>query len=250
MGLLDDNLKARFKKAGDKNAPQAEKELDIVEFYRLRAKMLGVLIRDARLNAARTETDCARIIGVPEATYQQYEFGEDAPSLPQIEILAFYLGVPVSHFWGSSTLQDEYDNEQRIEDEYMRLRHRMVGAMLQQAREAAGLSQQQLADEAKLNLSQIQQYERGETAIPMHVLNVLARAVNQTMEYFLESSGHIGELLAMREQWKHFQDLPEDLRQFAANPVNIGFIEIALMLSKMPTEKLRSVGRSIVDITM
>ena len=101
-----------------------------------------------------------------------------------------------------------------------------------------------------LTVEQIQQYESGDIAIPMHELSVLANAVDKRMEYFLESSGHIGELLAMREEWKHFAELPDDIREFAANPLNIGFIEIAVMLSQMPAEKLRSVGRSIIDITL
>jgi hypothetical protein len=83
----------------------------------------------------------------------------------------------------------------------------------------------------------------------MHELSVLAGHVKKNLSYFMESSGHIGEWLAVREEWKHFTSLPEDLRQFAAKPVNIGFIEIALMLSQMPTEKLRRVGESVLDIT-
>ena len=114
MGLLDDSMKARFKKLGNQQSAAAQQstELDLEEFFRLRAKMLGVLVRDARLNAARTEAECARIMGVALETYLSWEFGEVAPSLPQLEILAFYLGIPVSHFWGQNTLRDEYGAEQ------------------------------------------------------------------------------------------------------------------------------------------
>ena len=45
-------------------------------------------------------------------------------------------------------------------------------------------------------------------------------------------------------------ELPEDVRAFAADPTNIGFIHIALMLSQMPADRLRQVGASILDITM
>ena len=61
---------------------------------------------------------------------------------------------------------------------------------------------------------------------------------------------HVGEWLAIREEWKHFTDLPEEVRQFAANPLNIGFIHIAKALAEMPTEKLREVGESVLNITM
>jgi hypothetical protein len=40
------------------------------------------------------------------------------------------------------------------------------------------------------------------------------------------------------------------VRRFAANPLNVGFMELAMMLSQMPTEKLRNMGESILNITM
>jgi hypothetical protein len=83
----------------------------------------------------------------------------------------------------------------------------------------------------------------------MHELSVISGIVKKNTNHFLESSGHIGELLAIREEWKHFNELPEEKRQFAANPRNVGFIEIAIMLSKMPVDNLREVGASILDIT-
>jgi len=83
----------------------------------------------------------------------------------------------------------------------------------------------------------------------MHELSVLSGILKKNTSYFLESSGYIGEWLQMREEWKHFLELPDEKRQFAANPRNIGFIEIAIMFSKMPVEDLRQVGASILDIT-
>jgi hypothetical protein len=79
---------------------------------------------------------------------------------------------------------------------------------------------------------------------------VLANAVQKNLNYFLESSSQLGELLALREMWKHFTELPEDIRAFAANPLNVGFVEIAMMLAQMPTERLRRVGESVLNITM
>lgn len=245
-----DDVSARLKKALKKQAPAEEQEMDIGEFYRIRAKMLGVLIRDARLNAARTEAECARMFNIPVETYVAWEFGDASPSLPQLEVLAFYLGVPVSHFWSDNTMQESYDDKKNAESEYIWLRTRMIGVLLRKAREDIGLSQEELAKDAGISVALLNQYEMGEVEIPMHELNVLASGVKQLMPYFLDASGHIGELLAMREEWKHFADLPDDIRQFAANPLNIGFIEIAIMFSKMPADKLRSVGSSIVDITM
>jgi transcriptional regulator with XRE-family HTH domain len=241
-------LKSKKAQAGEGDAIQA-KPHDFAESYRLRAKMLGVLLRDARLNAERSIEDCAYLLRVPADEMQAWELGDAVPSLPQIELLAYYLGVPVSHFWGLDTLEAKAGRHVDIQQEYMALRNRMVGALLRQAREDANLSIEQLSDASSIPVERITQYELGEM-LPMHELTVMASAVKKNISYFLESSGHVGEWLAIREEWKHFADLPEDVRRFAANPLNIGFIHIAKLLSDMPTEKLRQVGESVLNITM
>ena len=60
----------------------------------------------------------------------------------------------------------------------------------------------------------------------------------------------VRDFLALREEWQHFAEMPEELRRFAANPLHVGFIEIAMQLSQMPTDRLRRVGESILNITM
>lgn len=252
MSFEDIGKRMRAKQAEKQTQAQAEanKPFDFGESYRIRAKMLGVLLRDARVAAARTIEDCARLLRVPPAQVEQWEFGDDVPSLPQLELLAYYLDVPISHFWSMETLKVTRAAGENIQPEYITLRNRMIGALLRQARDEVGLSQQELAEMSGLAVDKINQYELGEIAPPMHELSVLASSVKRNLDYFLETTSQIGELLTMREAWKHFASLPEDVREFASNPVNIGFIHIAVMLSKMPTDRLREVGASIVEITM
>lgn len=244
-----DDIAARFKQK-KKQSGQEEKPYDHQQSYAIRGKMLGVLLRDARETAARTVEDCARLLHIPTETILSWEFGDTVPTLPQLELLAYYLNVPVSHFWGLETISSDSGNESKAKPEFISLRNRMIGAQLRKAREEAGLSLEEVAEYAALEPATVQNYELGDLAPPMHELSVLASAVKQNISYFTENTGHIGELLAMREAWKHFSDLPEDVRAFAADPKNIGFIHIAVMLSQMPSDRLRKVGESILDITM
>jgi transcriptional regulator with XRE-family HTH domain len=223
---------------------------DFGESYTIRAKMLGVLLRDARENAARTVEDCAQLLTVSPETVLAWEYGDIVPGLPQLEILAYYLDVPVSHFWSSTTLEAESGKHLKTQNEFIALRERMVGGLLRQAREELGFSHEQVSEMTSIAAENLHRYELGELSVPMHELSVLAGSLNKTIDFFMDSSSYIGDLLASREEWKHFTNLREDLRQFAANPLNIGFIEIALMLSQMPAERLRKVGESIIDITM
>jgi transcriptional regulator with XRE-family HTH domain len=251
MGFED--ISARMKKiapgGGAAKGKAPAKAPDPAESFRLRAKMLGVLLTDARRSAERTIEDCAYLLRVTPEQFQAWEYGEDAPSLPQMELLAYYLGVPISHFWGTETLEAKQGVHVDIQTEYMALRTRMIGVMLHAAREEMGLSLDDISQSTSIPRDKIEWYEQGETAIPMHELTVLAGALKKNTNYFLESSGYIGQWLTSREEWKNFSALPEEKRRFAANPRNVGFLEIAIMLSKMPVENLREVGASILDIT-
>jgi transcriptional regulator with XRE-family HTH domain len=247
MSLND--ISARMKQAKEAKDTLQKKEFDPAEAYRIRSKMLGVLLRDARLSTARTLEDCARLLRITPHEVEAWEYGEGGPSLPQLEILAYYLDVPVSHFWGTETMETSRGRHVDAQTEYVSLRNRMIGALLRQAREEAGLSLDDLSQATHIPVEQLNHYELGELALPMTELTVLALAFKKNMDYFLETSGHIGELLATREEWKHFASLPPDLREFAANPLNMGFIEIALAFSQMPTDKLRRIGESVLDIT-
>ena len=249
MSLED--FAARMKaKSKSKQGDAEDKPFDFDASYRIRAKMVGVLLRDSRISAARTIEDCARLLRIPPAQIETWELGDQTPTLPQLELLAYYLDVPVSQFWGMDTLKISRGGRESMQPEYIGLRNRMIGALLRQAREGAGMSIDELSEITGLPSAQISSYELGELAPPIHELSTLAGGVNKNLSHFLESDSQIGELLATLEMWKHFSELPEEVRAFAANPVNIGFIQLAVMFSKMPAEQLRQVGASILDITM
>ncbi len=246
-----EDFSARMKQAQEagQGAPTTA-HADPAESFRVRARMVGVLLRDARVAAGRSLNDCGRLLHVPAAQVEQWELGDETPSLPQLELLAYYLDVPVSHFWGTTTREQSAHDFARVQHEYLALRDRMVGVLLRQARESAGLSADELSGRTGVPADLIGQYELGELSIPLHELTVLASALHKNLSHFLESSSQLGELLALREMWQHFASLPEDLRQFAANPINVGFLEIAYMLSQMPADRLRRIGESILNITM
>jgi transcriptional regulator with XRE-family HTH domain len=252
MSELKD-VAARMKAAKDKQQQEKTggiKPYDFGVSYQLRAKMLGVLIRDARLNAARTIEDCARLLSVEPSLIEAWEYGDEVPSLPQLELLAYYLDVPISHFWSQATMATDKAQKASAQSEYMQLRDRMIGALLHQAREEAGVELSDVAEQTQLPLETLQQYELGEISIPMSELSMLSSIVNRNMDYFLETGSYIGELLKIQAEWKRFTDLDPEIREFAANPLNVAFIKIAITFSKMPVEQLRKAAEGLLEIAM
>ncbi len=240
----------RKSKAAAAEHAASDKPYDHQESYRLRAKMLGVLIQDARLSSARTVDDCARLLKIDPTVVESWEYGEDVPSLPQLELLAYYLDVPISHFWGQDTLESEKGRKTNAQSEYVQLRNRMIGALLRQAREEREVSLEDVAEAAHLPVETLEQYEAGLLPIPMHELAVLSTIVQKNMQYFMEGESFIGLLLQIREEWKQFISLDTDIRQFAANPLNLGFLKIAMMFGKMPAKELRQIAAGILEISM
>ncbi len=240
---------ARFKQAKGGDA-ESEKVYDFAEHYRLRAKILGILIRDARISAARTIEDCARLLTIPVDTIETWELGDEAPDLAQLELLAYYLDVPISHFWGQEVINRDPTQKSSSQQQYMNLRHHMIGVLIRQARESINLSLEEMSNMTGLPVEQLSAYELGEIPVPMNELYAIGSAVRKNMDYFIETTGYIGELLMIREEWKKFMALDEDVRRFSANHGNLAFIRIAMLFSEMPTDQLRKVAAGLADITM
>ena len=72
----------------------------------IRTKKLGVLIRDARLATRRNVQDCAEALGIRKSIFRDYEEGLKSPSLPELEVLVYYLDLPMDHFWSKEIRSD------------------------------------------------------------------------------------------------------------------------------------------------
>jgi transcriptional regulator with XRE-family HTH domain len=78
----------------------SEPDLDfpLNQAIELRRRIIGVLLRQARSEAGHTQGELANIIGVSPQTISNYEFGRSDIPLPQLELLADYLGRPIGYF--------------------------------------------------------------------------------------------------------------------------------------------------------
>ena len=65
----------------------------------IRAKKLGILIRDARIKSGKSIENCAQAMGLSPEELTAIEFGDMPATLPELEMLAYFLEVPLEHFW-------------------------------------------------------------------------------------------------------------------------------------------------------
>ncbi len=217
----------------------------------LRTKKLGVLIRDARLSARQTPEECATAMGVTKGIFRAYEEGKRAPSLPEIELLAYHLKLPIDHFWARASLSGEASAPESMDlPQLVELRQRLIGARLRQERMNASLSLKALAAEVGISTARLKAYELGERAIPLPELEALISALTGRIESFFDQSGPIGQWITDEKSVRQFLQLPKDLQAFICQPVNRPYLDLARKLSGMSNEQLRSVAEGLLDITL
>jgi transcriptional regulator with XRE-family HTH domain len=216
----------------------------------IRTKKLGVLIRDARLSARRSVQECAEAIGVRKSQFKAYEEGLRSPSLPELEALVFYLDIPLDRFWSREIRSAAASPIKNIDlSKLLGIRQRKIGALLRQERMNASISIRNLAGKTGITSSRIKAYELGESPIPLPELEVLVTTLGGRIESFFDRSGPIGRWMESEETVQEFLELPLELRQFVSAPVNRPYLELAMKLSNMSRDKLRSVAEDLLDIT-
>jgi transcriptional regulator with XRE-family HTH domain len=226
--------------------------MDIRSQIILRTKKLGVLIRDARISARRTTQECAQAVGATKGVFRSYEEGLRAPSLAELEILAYYLKLPIEHFWGKQgAISDSPSATEGLDlPQLVNLRQRMIGALLRQERNNASLSIKELIQETGISGARIKAYELGEKPISVPELEALITALGGRIDTFFDQSGPIGQWMTDQKSIQQFLELPKEIQAFVCQPVNRPYLELAMKLGSMSTEKLRSVAEGLLDITL
>jgi transcriptional regulator with XRE-family HTH domain len=217
----------------------------------VRSKIIGVLIRDARQVRQQSLEACAAAAGCPAETLQAFETGQASPSLPELEMLAYTLDVPLSYFWGDTVLSQKREPARRAlpAAEVAALRQRIVGALLRQARQKARLEAAEVAEGVGITPAGLTAYELGQKPVPLPELEALAARLGVPIEHFLEAQGPVGEWDSTQRAYERFRQLPPDLREFVSRPMNESYLRLAQRLSQMPARELRGIAASLLEIT-
>jgi transcriptional regulator with XRE-family HTH domain len=168
-----------------------------------------------------------------------------------LEILVYYLKLKITHFWGHAALSDaSLPTEPLNLPLLMNVRQRKIGAMLRQERNNANLSLKSLSEQTGISSNRIKVYELGQRPIPLPELETMLAALGTRIEDFFDQSGPIGKWMTEQKAMQKFLDLPEDMQNFVCQPVNRPYLELAMKLSEMSKDRLRSVAEGLLDITL
>lgn len=216
----------------------------------IRTKKLGVLIRDARLATGKSLEECAQAVGVTPDRFENFEFGIESPSSPELELLAYTLRVPLEHFWGNELLHKNGKTATLDAAQVKILRQKMIGALLRKARVSSGLTLEAVASESNLPVDKLKVYELGELAIPIPDLETISQIFDTSIFEFQDRHGPVGSWFSEQKSAREFQELPLELQGFVCKPINRPYLELAIRLSEMSVDKLRGVAEGLLEITL
>jgi len=216
----------------------------------LRRKMLGVKIRHARIRAGLSLKEAGEALGMSAGLVSDIEFGRRDVSLPHLEVMAVLFGVPVIYFLSDIPLEETHQEFPTLQA--LALRQRVIGVLLRIARIEMGRSQEDLAEVLNVPTSRISSYELGRTEVPLPELEVLAGYLNVSLSYFLDrgiTPERSGGQVASLDEITEFTKLPKEAREFLTNPANLLYLNIAMSLSELSADTLRSLAEGLLEVT-
>lgn len=224
--------------------PLEKRLVDQEEAHRIRMRILGVIIRQGRLAATYTLEECAQLLGADAQLIESWELGRSMPSLPQLEALSVCFNAP---------RLDDPSGEIRLPrpagEEYLRIRQRIVGVLLQSARQAREFTVADLGALTGIDADILTQYEIGESTIPVHHLTILAQAVRQELSFFSEPGDEkFSTMRATAPIAPAAKNEDEEIATFAADGRNRAFIRLAMAFREIDREDLYRLASALLAI--
>ncbi len=217
----------------------------------IRAKKLGVLLRKAREDAGRSKKECGLSIGVSSSTINSFENGVKSPSLPQLEMLAHSLKVPIEFFWKDDISPDSSSTNENIHTEHhLSLRNQSVGKLLQEARIKKDLTFKDIREKTSVTPGRMKKYENGDSAMQIPELERLCQVLDLRINELIATDNTIGEWIHEKKAIEDFKKLTLETQAFISQPVNQPYIELASHLSTLSAKQLRAIAEGLLEITI
>jgi transcriptional regulator with XRE-family HTH domain len=218
----------------------------------IRNKIVGALVRRARLQAGMTQSECAEVLGISRSAFARYERGDRGVSLPQLEVLAYVLDVPLHALWNedSELTGRAVDADVLPLDRIQQLRTKIIAVQLRKARESVGLSVEDLARTLDCPERVMTEYELGKREMSVAELESAARECGLILEDLInDDTRPVSEAERERKVLARVAELPPEVREFVLNPTNDLYLRIGMKLNSLDADTLRRIAETILDIT-
>lgn len=210
---------------------------------------IGRQLAKAREAAGMTAKECALVLGLPIKKFQKLETGGVIPSLPEVEVLGYSLGVLPKDILEGNQLEFEEKAATREQlQQIMQLRHHILSATLQLARSQKNLSLKETSKLSGVSIARIKRYEVTSGPIPLNDLAALCRVLEIPLQTLFDQSGFLAEGQKKMQKVRSFHQLPVEFQDFITDPENHSFLELAIRLKETGLENLESLAAGLKQL--
>lgn len=207
------------------------------------------LVANARQASGKTTKDCATALGIPHKRFLQIESGKVIPSLPELEMLAYYFDLQPQEFFNEEeinfpTAHAGFDQMQQL----VQLRHRIISASLQLARSQKKLSLKALSTQSGIPSARIKRYELTALPVPLNDLKAICNSLEIELPDLLDQTGFIAEKKKAKKEEDHFDSLSKNLKDFISDPANESYLKLAMRLKETGLENVESLAAGLQQL--
>ncbi len=206
-------------------------------------------IKTIRKNKKRSIHDCASILDIPKERYLQFEQGDAALSLPQIEILSVFFGVPIQKIFDGDIPDEEFSSLMvgETKSKYLSLRHKIIQAKLSLELEHADLDLETLSKKAQIPLEDLAAYETGERNIPLNHLFSISEALQLPVDSFIDQTLLTSEENKRQKAQVEWEpEFPIEPQEAASDGDQI-YDQLLQAIKMIPTEDLARIAKILLN---
>ena len=211
---------------------------------------LYLKIKNIRKSMQMSLHDCAKILGTSTKRYLAFEQGEESLSLPELEILALYFGIPVM-----DCLQGQVNScirfsllEGNKRSVYIQLREKWIRSRLILEIENNNIKLDELAEVLDIPVDKLNGYKNGDFSIPVNDLQIICTYLDLPLnDLFPELA--LNELEGQQPirqaagQWN--PEFPQD--KVAARASEALYNQLLAALKEMPEEDQAQAAKALLN---
>ncbi len=208
---------------------------------------IGQRLKNLRTLMKRSLRDCATILSLSVEEYMHCESGEQQFTMPQIELLAFFLGVStktILYETRLTKLPSAYLADER-RDKFLQLRNKLIASQIADFREKEKITRKELHEKTQIPLERLINYENGLIEIPIIDLINITQHLNRTIED-LFSVDLNPEFDTKPETSEFIKDPLSDTNPY--DPEKQLYNDLIDGLRKIPKEDLAHIAKTILGI--
>lgn len=211
---------------------------------------LNVKIKSVRKSMLMSLHDCAKILGTSTNRYLAFEQGKESLSLPELEILACYFGMPLME-----CLEGPLISSMRFtllaEDKrktYINLREKWIRSRIAMEIESEDVKLEELTELLEISPEKMDAYRKGEIPIPFNHLLTISSYLNITLDDFFPELelGKLKDIQIFSQatgQWN-----PEFPNEEGAHKDNeVSYNQLLAALKEIPEEDQAQVAKALLN---